>query len=378
MDSDEELLQPQKKQRTLLHRELYLALLPAAQEGAQYAVGAACVAAGCGVVAAGTLTGDVLVYECARGRLGLLRRFALAPGTAVAGVSVSPQSRYLLAHTADAVAAYDLMIYEQIWRRSLAGVCAACWVSESAAALAVDTRILVADVADDDCESELCASLHKQPIRGMSCRSGGALAVSWDAGGMIEYWSPATLRLPPSGVRFRFKAETDLFYYRKRNIAVRELAWHPDGTGFAVLAADDTIARFKFATGKIVARIDESACAVLEMSRLGTGGARSGEPNDSANQQLAAKLQRGMRLAGLCYDPSGHFLMYASALGVRVLNIATSACAHTFAQRDPPLEALAVVLPSSASLDGRDAHVSAVGLAGGTLYLYANSAATAE
>lgn len=59
-------------------------------------------------------------------------------------------------------------------------------------------------------------SVHTAPVCAMRFNAAKQCVVSGDRRGVIEYWSPATGRLPPPpAVRFQFKSETDLYTMAK-------------------------------------------------------------------------------------------------------------------------------------------------------------------
>ncbi|KAJ1482074.1 hypothetical protein T484DRAFT_1805317, partial [Baffinella frigidus] len=59
--------------------------------------------------------------------------------------------------------------------------------------------------------------------------------------GLIEFWSPATLK-PPDGVSYKYKSETDLYDLAKAKTTAYSIDISPDGQLFACMCADKQVA----------------------------------------------------------------------------------------------------------------------------------------
>ncbi|KAK6138449.1 hypothetical protein DH2020_027824 [Rehmannia glutinosa] len=75
-----------------------------------------------------------------------------------------------------------------------------------------------------------------------------------DDKGIIEYWNPASLQFPETGVNFRLKSDTDLFAIVKCKTTVSAIEVSPDGKQFSITSPDRRIRVVNLHTNK-VARI---------------------------------------------------------------------------------------------------------------------------
>ena len=73
--------------------------------------------------------------------------------------------------------------------------------------------------------------------------------ISTDTKGMIEMWDVNSHKLP-AGVRFQFKAQTDLYDLAKCKTKAYSLDLSPDGEIFACVCGDQQIRFWKCLTGK--------------------------------------------------------------------------------------------------------------------------------
>ncbi|KAK6144231.1 hypothetical protein DH2020_021051 [Rehmannia glutinosa] len=87
-----------------------------------------------------------------------------------------------------------------------------------------------------------------------------------DDKGIIEYWNPASLQFPETGVNFRLKSDTDLFAIVKCKTTVSAIEVSPDGKQFSITSPDRRIRVIWFRTGKLRRVYDES----LEVVNLHT------------------------------------------------------------------------------------------------------------
>ncbi|KFM27726.1 Peptidylprolyl isomerase domain and WD repeat-containing protein 1 [Auxenochlorella protothecoides] len=163
-------------------------------------------------------------------------------------------------------------------------------------------------------------TLHSSPVTAMKFSPEQGAVISADAAGMVEYWDPGTLASPATGLRFDFKLDTDLYALARAGTTALSLAVARDGARWAALCADGRVRLFRYATGRLLKVLDESLAAAAELQRSGPEAFRL-EPIDfgrraAAEKELAAAL-----------GVSGNFLLVPSLLGVKVVNLATNACA---------------------------------------------------
>ena len=179
--------------------------------------------------------------------------------------------------------------------------------------------------------------MHSSPVRCMALNARARCVVSADAKGIIEVWSPETLKpAGPDAVDFKFKADTDLYAHAKAKAPPMSLAVSPCGTQFATWGLDRRVRVFRFRTARLRCVVDESLDAAAEAQR---GGAPAQRLEDidfgrrmAQERELDREWARGDASAapppGLAFDESGNFLLYPTYLGVKVLNLVTARCAR--------------------------------------------------
>ncbi|KAK0555607.1 Peptidyl-prolyl cis-trans isomerase cyp15 [Tilletia horrida] len=169
--------------------------------------------------------------------------------------------------------------------------------------------------------------------------------ISADVGGMIEYWTPREPYELPQGV-FQLKSSTDLFDFKKFKSWPSTLTFSPDYSHFVTLSTQDRQVRlFNFSTGKLKRKYDESTRAMEEMQQAGTAivtldgmefGRRLALENEldklaNAGGKGAADgvaCSTGLATANVVFDESGNFLIYATMLGIKIVNTVTNKVAR--------------------------------------------------
>ncbi|CAK7265794.1 Peptidyl-prolyl cis-trans isomerase cyp15 [Sporothrix epigloea] len=170
------------------------------------------------------------------------------------------------------------------------------------------------------------SSMHRMPVTLLAYNEAYDCVVSVDAGGMIEYWRPNGTYEKPENV-FRLKSATSLFEFKKAKSVPTALSLSPTGEQFATLSMPDRKVRlFDFATGKLARTYDESLRTAEDMQQAGTAlrqldtvefGRRLAAESELETEALRDK-------ANIVFDESGHFLLYGSMLGVKVVNTFTN------------------------------------------------------
>ncbi|KAK0656411.1 hypothetical protein B0T16DRAFT_314563 [Cercophora newfieldiana] len=179
-------------------------------------------------------------------------------------------------------------------------------------------------------------SLHRSPVSIMAYNGNYDCVISADDGGMLEYWQPSGAYEKPENV-FKLKSATNLFEFKKAKSVPTSLTLSPDGSRFAVISYPDRKIRvFDFPSAKLQRTYDESLKVIEEMQQAGT-----------ALQKLDA-VEFGRRLAqereieppalrdkfNVIFDESGHFLIYGSYLGIKVLNTYTNQVVKVYGKEE--------------------------------------------
>ncbi|KAK2181195.1 hypothetical protein NP493_407g04016 [Ridgeia piscesae] len=176
---------------------------------------------------------------------------------------------------------------------------------------------------------ETIERLHSQPVVIIRYNAIFETVVSVDKSGMLEYWTgPKYDYKFPKNVEWEYKTDTDLYEFVKTKTTPVGLTFSPNGRLFATLARDRKVRIFRFLTGKMTKVVDES----LKQYTL--------EQQVQQMKQQLSSMEFGRRVAleheleksdayvycNIIFDESGHFVLYSTMLGVKVINLKTNRC----------------------------------------------------
>ena len=169
------------------------------------------------------------------------------------------------------------------------------------------------------------SGLHRSVVSLMAFNDAYDCVISADENGMLEYWRPDTYEKPDNV--FEYKSSTNLFEFKKAKSTPTSLSISPSGSQFATFSFPDRKIRiFDFATGKLYRTYDESLQTVEEMQQAGTAlqkledvefGRRLATEREIDSPALRNKVS-------VTFDETGHFIIYGSMLGMKVLNTYTN------------------------------------------------------
>ncbi|KAL3518503.1 hypothetical protein ACH5RR_021092 [Cinchona calisaya] len=179
-------------------------------------------------------------------------------------------------------------------------------------------------------EPIISMEIHLGPVRVMKFNHVFDTVISADDKGIIEYWNPTTLKFPENGVGFRLKSDTNLFEIVKCKTTASTVEVSPDGMQFSITSPDRRIRVFWFRTGKLRRVYDESLEVAQDLQR-----------SDVPLYRLEA-IDFGRRIAvekefektenapqpNAVFDESSNFLIYATLLGIKVINLQTNKVAR--------------------------------------------------
>jgi peptidylprolyl isomerase domain and WD repeat-containing protein 1 len=222
---------------------------------------------------------------------------------------------------------------------------AICWIHRRGASiplLAVSEEdgqnINIFDGRGDTHEpTDVLSTLHKSPVTIMAYNGAYDCVISADENGMIEYWTPGGSHEKPDTV-FQYKSSTNLFEFKKAKSLPTSITISPSGSHFATFSFPDRKIRvFDFATGKLHRTYDESILTLTEMQQAGTAlqkledvefGRRLAVERELENPALQNKIN-------VIFDESGHFILYGSLLGVKVVNTVTNRVLKVYGKDEP-------------------------------------------
>ena len=279
-----------------------------------------------------------------------------AHNSEIVGVSVSADGRSFASAGADGtVKIFDVVTFDLLAMLSLEGGTpgCVCWCHGKGASLpllAVGMRgsgeIRIYDGrGDNQTPVHVLKNLHRSPVVAMAFNNEWGCVVSGDEGGMLEYWSPSNNYEKPEGV-WKMKSSTNLFEFKKAKSAPVSINMSPSGSQFATYSFPDRKIRvFDFATGKLYRTYDESITTISEMQQAGTAlvkledvefGRRLGMEKELEDPSIRAKVN-------VLFDESGHFIIYGSLLGTKVINTLTNRVVKVYGQ-DESFRALNLAL----------------------------------
>ncbi|OWZ21210.1 Peptidylprolyl isomerase domain and WD repeat-containing protein 1 [Phytophthora megakarya] len=251
----------------------------------------------------------------------------------VRGLAVSADGLRLCSTSADrSIKFYDVLAFDMVNMLTVAFTPAeCCWISAKGA---IDPKVVVADLnsaalriytAESSANEPVhtISKLHAAPVTVVAYNPVANCVISADQKGIIEYWDADTFKFPTKEkVKFKFKGETDLFELAKCKTYATAIDVSPDGKSFVVTAKDNQIRVFRFATGKLRRKYDESL-AVFEDAQ-----ADETLHLDALDFGRRAAVERELAdsdaVSNCIFDESGYFILYATLAGIKVLNIETN------------------------------------------------------
>lgn len=150
--------------------------------------------------------------------------------------------------------------------------------------------------------------------------------MSSDDRGQIEYWHADTFKFPEEFVDFKFKSETDLYDFPKSKAVATSLELSADGSLFATMGSDSHVRIFRFATGKLFRKLDES----IETYKAAQREEKSPYKIEAIDfgRRMAIEMQLAANEtappSNVVFDQSGNFIMYSCMLGIKLVNIAVN------------------------------------------------------
>uniref|UniRef100_A0A3P9IRK5 peptidylprolyl isomerase n=1 Tax=Oryzias latipes TaxID=8090 RepID=A0A3P9IRK5_ORYLA len=168
--------------------------------------------------------------------------------------------------------------------------------------------------------------LHSSPLTQIRLNPKFRVIVSADKAGMLEYWTglPNEFKFPKR-VQWVYKTDTDLYEFAKNKTYPTSLAFSPDGKRMATIASDRKVRIFRFLTGKLARVFDESLTMFTELQQM-----RQQLPDMEFGRRMAVERELekvdGVRLANIIFDETGHFVLYGTMLGIKVINVETNRC----------------------------------------------------
>ena len=178
--------------------------------------------------------------------------------------------------------------------------------------------------------------LHRSRITALRYNSARECVISAEEKGALEYWSSrpeddyaALTSSNHAKIEFRYKLDTDLYALAKVKTAAYALEVSADGEKFSTTGPDRRVRVFRWKTGKLIKDIDESLEGAEDVQR--SANAKYVLEDIDFGRRLAIERELTKSLEkhawpNAIFDESGNFLIYASHLGIKVVNLVTNQC----------------------------------------------------
>ncbi|XP_009399087.1 peptidyl-prolyl cis-trans isomerase CYP71 isoform X2 [Musa acuminata AAA Group] len=233
---------------------------------------------------------------------------------------------------------YDVVNYDMMFMMRLPFVPGAVeWVyrqGDVKAKLAISDRhsafVGIYDVRAGSNEPIISKEIHMGPIRVMKYNHIHDVVISADAKGVIEYWCPDNLQFPENGVSFKYKTDTNLFDIAKCKTTVSAIEVSPNGSQFAITSPDRRIRVFWFKTGKLRRVYDESLEVAQDLQRSDAPLYRLEAIDFGRRMAVEKEIEKTENAPqpNAIFDESSNFLIYATLLGIKIVNLHTNKVAR--------------------------------------------------
>ncbi|KAI9850567.1 MAG: hypothetical protein M1838_005417 [Thelocarpon superellum] len=363
-----------KKRRVLPYEKLYLSSLPSSPRYAKSLMhkeqlSFVTMAPLTDFLITSSIDGVVKFWKKVVDGIEFVKEFRAHTGE-ITSVSVSADGRSFASAGADkTLKIFDVITFDLLSMISLDHTPKTlCWVHRRGAStplLAVSNEenqwiSLYDNWGDKQKPIHTISSLHRSPVTTMAYNDVYDCVISADQGGLVEYWRPSGAFDKPGNV-FEYKSSTDLFDFKKVcDTSVEELSAlteqsksvpssitiSPTGTQFATFSFPDRKIRiFDFVSGKLYRTYDESLATIADMQHAGTGLQVLEEVEFGRRMAIERELENawGRNKINVIFDESGHFIVYGSIYGTKVLNTFTNRVVKVYG-KDEAIRALNLCL----------------------------------
>ncbi|GJN15465.1 hypothetical protein PR202_gb02383 [Eleusine coracana subsp. coracana] len=229
---------------------------------------------------------------------------------------------------------YDVVNYDMMFMMRLPYVPGAIeWVyrqGDVKPKLAVSDRntpfVHIYDTHSGSNDPIISKEIHGGPVKVMKYNHVHDVMISADAKGLLEYWSPSTLKFPEDVVRFHLKTDTNLFEIAKCKTSVSAIEVSNDGGQFVVTSPDRRIRVFWFKTGKLRRVYDESLEVAQDLQRSDVPLYHLDAIDFGRRMAVEKEIEKTENVPqpNAVFDESCNFLFYATLLGIKIVNLHTN------------------------------------------------------
>lgn len=342
---------PKKKRRKLPYEKLYVAALPAS---ARYSKSLMHREQLCfttftphtDFLITSSIDGVVKFWKKTSEGVDFVKEFKAHSGE-IKSVSVSADGRSFASAGVDkTVKIFDVVTFDLLatLQLEIEPRCVS-WVHKRGASLPLlavsggsDSSISIYDGRGENQKPiRILPNIHRKPVTLMAFNNDFDCVVSVDEGGMIEYWSPTNDYEKPDNV-FSMKSSTDLFAFKKAKSTPATLNISPTGHQFATFSFPDRKVRvFDFASGKLYREYDESIETIMDMQQTGSSERKLDDVDFGRRLAVERELEHSsvQPRMSVIFDETGHFILYGSIAGIKVVNTLTNRVVKSYAREEP-------------------------------------------
>ncbi|CAH9072697.1 unnamed protein product [Cuscuta europaea] len=172
--------------------------------------------------------------------------------------------------------------------------------------------------------------IHVAPVKVMKYNHNFDTVISADEKGIIEYWNPSTLQFPEEVVNFKLKSDTNLYEFVKCKTTISSIEVSPDGKQFSITSPDRRIRVFWFRTGKLRRVYDESLEVAQDLQRSDVPLYRLDAIDFGRRMAIEREFEKSENVPqpNAVFDESSNFIIYATLLGIKIVNMHTNKVAR--------------------------------------------------
>jgi len=180
--------------------------------------------------------------------------------------------------------------------------------------------------------------LHSAPVVLISVNPSAPVAISVDKKGLMHYWSTKDFTMPKDEISFKMYSSTDLYDFAKGQLVPWSLEFSPDGSMFATCSSDLVVRVFRFHSGKLYRKYDESVAqyqeaqksrgiaqeSMFKLDNIDFGRRMAVEREALAtfgNSKKRDESEPQTSFPNVIFDGSGNFIMYSTMLGIKLVNL---------------------------------------------------------
>ncbi|KAG2172730.1 hypothetical protein INT43_000077 [Umbelopsis isabellina] len=264
----------------------------------------------------------------------------------ICGINVSADGELLATISEDkSLKVYDITQFDMINMIKFEYVPrSVCWIHQRGQAQALvavsdkdSSDIHIYDGRGDGKPIHTISKLHSQSVNLMTFNARFNTVISSDISGMIEYWEPEEPFDLPKNINFEYKAETDLYDFKKTKSCPTSIVLSNDGLKFVTMSLPDRQVRiFKFLNGKVYRKYDESLQTITEMQQAGTSIRKLDDMEFGRRLAVDKELEKSpqAQYINAVFDESGHFIIYPTLLGIKVVNSVTNKVARIIGESE--------------------------------------------